>query len=105
MPLHDGTGPRGLGPGSGRRRRGRCFTNVFQSGFDRKPGWLFGVLLPLGTAIVRDLLNPSGVIRRIVHVTSAPKIDNNTQKIRRNAEFTVVDTDSVPTINGKKISE
>jgi hypothetical protein len=81
MPLHDGTGPWGLGPGSGRRRRGRCYTNVFQSGFDRKHGWLFGVLLPLGTAIVRDLLNPSGVIRRIVHVSSAPKIDNNTQKI------------------------
>jgi len=92
MPLHDGTGPWGLGPGSG-RRRGRCYTNVFQSGFDRKHGWLFGVLLPLGTAIVRDLLNPSGVIRRIVHVSSVPKIDNNAQKIRRNAEFTVVNTD------------
>lgn len=109
MPLHDGTGPWGLGPGSG-RGSGRCLTgtghkSAFHYGFNRKHGLLFGMLLPIGTAIVRDLLNPSGVIRQIVQVSTAPKNGSNASKIRRNAEFTEVDTNSVPNINGKKMNE
>lgn len=109
MPLHDGTGPWGLGPRTG-RGSGRCYTgvghrSVFQTGFSRKNGWLLGMLLPLGTAVIRDLLNPSGVLRRIVHVPSASKSGSDARKIRRDAEFTVMDEKTVPIINEKKILE
>jgi len=96
MPLHDGTGPLGLGPRTG-RGKGRCCTgfeykSVSYSALGRRNGWLLGIVLPLGTAILRDLLNPSGVIRRILHASSTPKISEDVQKTRREAEFTVMDT-------------
>lgn len=69
MPLCDGTGPLGLGPRTG-RGKGRCCTgfnykSISYSVLSRKYGWLLGLVLPPGTVILRNLLNPSGVIRRV----------------------------------------
>lgn len=108
MPLRDGTGPFGRGPGSG-RGRGKCTgfisKNIFRSAVRGRQGWLFGIVVPIVTVVIRDLLNPSGVLRRIAHASSAPKITSDARKTRRNAEFTVINADSVPIVHRKKTSE
>lgn len=94
MPLRDGTGPFGRGLGTG-RGKGGCYTGigykrVSHSGFNRKHGWLLGIMLPLGTAILRDLLNPTGVIRRIIHMSLHKRIADESKKIVREAQCTVM---------------
>ena len=99
MPFRDGTGPWGLGPGTGRGKGRYCgfgYKTFSHSVFRGRPGWLLGLVLPLGTAILRDLLNPSGILRRLAHASSAPKITENPNKARRDAEYSVMDTHSIP---------
>jgi hypothetical protein len=108
MPLHDGTGPWGRGAGTG-RGKGGCYTRVgynrvIHSGFSKKHGWLLGIMVPVGTAILRDLLNPSGVLRRIVHASLDKRIADDSKKIVRKAECTVMNGNAVP-VEQKKSSD
>ena len=99
MPLRDGTGPLGFGPGSG-RGKGGCYTgfgyrSMSRTIFHGRPGWLLGIVVPLVAAVLRDVLNPSGMIRRIIHVSPALKINNRNDKTISDAEYTEVSVHSV----------
>jgi len=84
MPLYDGTGPLGLWTGSGRRRRRFCsefsHRQTPRSGFKERSGCLLIIALPLFTAVIRDLMNPSGVFRQILHSISIIKIPDHVYK-------------------------
>jgi len=100
MPLRDGTGPLGLGPGSG-RGKGRCYTgfgyrSMSRTVFHGRPGWLLGIAVPLVAAVLRDLLNPSSMICRIVNLSLRQRIADNKQDIVRQAEFSVMNGSAVP---------
>jgi len=60
MPLFDGTGPRGKGPGSG-RGLGRCM-----DGRGKAVSLLSGFSMAVLGLVVNDLRNPRGMIRGIV---------------------------------------
>lgn len=97
MPLRNGTGPSGLGPGTG-RGRGGCrsgsgYRNISRPIFRGRQGWLAGLVVPLVTVILRDLLNPSGVLRRIAQAFPTGKITHNARNTGRDAEYTVMDED------------
>jgi hypothetical protein len=84
MPLHDRTGPLGLGPGTG-RGRGGCYSGfgcrtIVSSIVTRRSNWLIGIAAPLVAAVVRDLLNPSGMIRSVLNVSSHKRVLTNSHK-------------------------
>ncbi|MFP4164865.1 MAG: DUF5320 family protein [Chitinispirillaceae bacterium] len=54
MPSGDGTGPLGLGPGTG-KRRGWC------AGGRKVAFW--SLAAPAAAAVIRDVMNPGGVLR------------------------------------------
>lgn len=94
MPLHDGTGPWGMGAGTG-RKKGTCFAGfdhrrMSQSVFRGRQSWLVGIAVPLVTTVLRDLLNPSGVIRRIVYESVHKRISDDSQNSVRQAEYSIV---------------
>ncbi|MDP8208170.1 MAG: DUF5320 domain-containing protein [Candidatus Electryonea clarkiae] len=69
MPLGDGTGPEGKGPSTG-FGLGGCFqknrqTNRFTTGTGTGSNILTTIILPLGAAVVTDLLRPNSALRRI----------------------------------------
>lgn len=98
MPSGNGTGPWGLGPRTG-RKRGRCFTGnrytVFSPTlFSGKKGLLFGIIIPVFAAIIRDLLNPSGILRQI---SRSPSINNHRNVVAKevsDADYSIVDDES-----------
>ena len=106
MPLHDGTGPLGRGAGTGRGKGVCCgfgYKAFSHSVFHARHGWFLGILLPVGTAILRDLLNPSGVLRRIVNTSLNKSMADDSQKIVRETECTVMNTDLISPLPGKKV--
>jgi len=100
MPLRNGTGPSGLGPGTGRGRggcrSGSAYRTISHPLLRGRQGWLAGLVVPLVTVIVRDLLNPAGVLRRIVQKLPTGKITDTSRNTRQEAEYTVIDESSVP---------
>jgi len=92
MPYRDGTGPFGLGPGTG-RGRGGCWTSSFmQAGLGTRRIGFFGALLPFVAAAIRDLANPNGILRSVGRTLTAQKTDSAKP---RDTSFTVLDeTDS-----------
>lgn len=85
MPLRDGTGPLGLGLGSG-RRRGGCYSgsgyrSISHSAFRERKGLLLSIAVPLVVAVLRDLFNQSGVLSRIAHAVSNKRVTENNRKI------------------------
>ncbi len=106
MPLRDGTGPFGLGPGSG----GKCcvgsgYRSASRSVFGGRNGLLLGLTASFVTAVLRDLMNPSGVLHRITHFSLNKGITDNNQNIRRQAEFTAIDENTVSSRTKKGIVE
>lgn len=106
MPLRDGTGPLGRGAGTG-RGKGGCYTgfgyrSMSRTIFHGRPGWLLGIVVPLVAAVLRDVLNPSGMIRRIVQVSSAPKIKDYAHRNIRDAQYSEINAQSVPMSSQKK---
>ncbi|MBD3315979.1 MAG: hypothetical protein GF344_09345 [Chitinivibrionales bacterium] len=100
MPLRDGTGPLGYGPGSG-RGRGRCRggvrlgCDVAQSVLRRRTGWLAGIAAPLIVAALRDLAKPSGLLGSRL-LRRFPRALSNGYEVKgkrsvRDADFAVVD--------------
>lgn len=73
MPGADGTGPLGLGPGTG-RRRGWCgqLLSYTDRSVRRRLG-LLAVAAPVAVALVRDLTNPVGLLRSVCRRTLGNK--------------------------------
>lgn len=89
MPQRDKTGPLGQGRKDG---RGRGWCNLlFSSGriSTRKAG-MFGVLIPIFGTIIRDLLNPYGLIRPIFKQLLPQKF-SLLKKDQVDADYTVMD--------------
>jgi hypothetical protein len=86
MPFHDGTGPAGLGPKTGRRGGGYGFGG---SGFSPRRIGFLGALVPVAVAVVRDLANPYGFLRTTGRKLIERKPDNHGKPV--NASFTILE--------------
>lgn len=98
MPLNDGTGPFGLGPGTG-RRRGWCnagfrFGNIGCGAVRGKNRWLLGLAAPLVVAVIRDLASPTGFLRQFISAFLPGKGMRKPLNIRHDAEYSVIDRQS-----------
>ncbi|MBN1574965.1 MAG: DUF5320 family protein [Chitinispirillaceae bacterium] len=89
MPLGDGTGPRGLGPGTGRGRGGCRGFSYSPVGFGPRGMGIFGAIIPIAAAIVRDLSNYNGLLRSF----SRKLLPKKQMALGRqvNASYTVID--------------
>jgi hypothetical protein len=95
MPRRDGTGPEGLGPGTG-RRRGPCFGALYN-----KQGHISiwrSMILPAVGFIINDARKPDGITQRTVrglisYFKDKKQIqqDKDAKKVI-NADFKVVET-------------
>jgi hypothetical protein len=63
MPNRDGTGPRGMGPGTGRGPGRWCQFDFLTNRTSRKRATIFAAVVPLVGALIRDITNPNGVLR------------------------------------------
>lgn len=96
MPRGDGTGPFGMGPGTG-RRRGACTpgTGFGASGralFQGRNRWLLGLAAPMVVAAIRDLVNPRGLLRQCAAAFFPGKTAPGEKRIMHEAEFSVLDS-------------
>jgi hypothetical protein len=94
MPLYNGTGPFGFGPGSG-GRKGRCKGNLELKGFGTvinsgKSRLFIALAAPVMIAVVRDFINPSGFLRQCVRALLSDKKNMNPQ-ILREAPYSVLE--------------
>ncbi|MBN1756749.1 MAG: hypothetical protein JW863_00435 [Chitinispirillaceae bacterium] len=100
MPLRNGTGPMGSGPGSG-RGRGWCRTgtgnrNIVRQISGGRHRWLPEVAVSLVALMVHDALNPAGLLRRSMRMLLSVNKGDVVQPGRREAEYSVSDTRQVP---------
>lgn len=91
MPRGDGTGPLGQGPGTGRERgwcRGFLFPNDRFS--SRRLGFL-GALVPLVGAVIRDVINPNGLLRSVSRklLSNRKPVKDNNDAIEAN--YSIID--------------
>ncbi|MBN1575211.1 MAG: hypothetical protein JW913_01570 [Chitinispirillaceae bacterium] len=93
MPRRDGTGPFGTGFGAGRGRgpckKGYEFGNGWRMVFRDRGGWLLGMAVPVVAAAIRDAVNPSGLLRRIVR-QALPSSTGGRPRTVTDAQYTVV---------------
>ena len=109
MPLRDGTGPWGQGPQTG-RRKGTCssgfgYRNMSWLPLVRKNGFLTGIILSFFATVIRDLLNPSGILRQILHTSSHRRMTVDNTKILRETDCTVMDSKTAPVMSQSKASK
>lgn len=92
MPGGDGTGPGGMGPGTG-RGRGWCRNALFPDGrFSSKRLGFLSALVPLAVAVIRDAVNPNGLLRSFSRKLLGNR--NSAQNQKRDAveaKYTVID--------------
>jgi hypothetical protein len=81
MPDRDGTGPCGRGPGTGRGWKKWSTFSFFADRPGRIRVTFYAVVVPFIGAIIRDIMNPDGVIRLI-----AGKLFRNTRSLPKNKE-------------------
>ena len=90
MPGGNGTGPNGLGPGTG-RGWGWCRGFLFPGGrFSSKRLGFLGALVPLAGAVIRDAINPNGLLRSFSRKLLSNKISGQ-KKNAIEADYEVVD--------------
>lgn len=94
MPSGDGTGPYGLGPRPGARRRG-CGRGAFRP-VRLARQWPVGVAAPLVIAALRDLTQPSGVLRQLIARTKARLRGRTARSALRDATYSVIDGENTP---------
>ena len=88
MPYRDGTGPFGLGPGTG-RGRGWCRPFSFmRPGFGLRRIGFLGALIPVAAAALQDLANPNGLLRSASRKLIAKKLENARKPI--DASYTIL---------------
>ena len=102
MPLRDGRGPWWLGTGRGKCRDGFSFPGNSHLGIGVRKGWLLSMAVPFVAAVIRDVLNPSGMIWQIARVKTMQNTTcQATRKHIQNADYVVTD-DTTVTISRKK---
>ena len=92
MPRNDGTGPLGLGPRTGRGRgwcRGFFFTGT--RGGRRRLG-VFGMIVPIVGVIIRDVMNPQGLLHSLRRKYLPLNKDRRQEPI--DAEYTIVEPEN-----------
>jgi hypothetical protein len=89
MPLGDGTGPRGWGPGTGRGRGGCRNFSSLPVGFGWRGMGIFGTMLPIAAAIVRDLANYNGLLRSFSRKLLPKKHTDLNRRV--NASYTIIE--------------
>jgi hypothetical protein len=98
MPRGNGTGPAGIGPGTGRRRgpcgNGTGFGGIGRTAFRARNPWLLGLAMPLVVAAIRDLVNPKGLLRQCATVLFPGKPRPGGKRVACDAEFSVLDSKS-----------
>ncbi len=102
MPGFDGTGPRGLGPLTG-RGLGRCGRAFVRIAGNRRIGWpLVGVAVI--SAAARDIRNPRGLLRRCVTYigSNAKKALSERSVSGKGQKLQQTDYVEVPPENGKE---
>jgi hypothetical protein len=107
MPLGDGTGPLGMGSRTG-RGKGGCRGSGRYSGYGRvmschNGGWFAGLAAPVVIALVRDLANPAGLLRRLAR-TLLPSTVSKPTRVIHDARYTVVDQKPDPSTQHKRIA-
>lgn len=63
MPNRDGTGPHGMGPGTGRGLGRWCQFDFLNNRPGTKRATILAAVVPLVGALIRDITNPNGVLR------------------------------------------
>ena len=102
MPQKDGTGPCGMGPGTGRGwGRMNRFAFLLNKPGRRKFG-LYAAAVPLVGVIIKDLQNPDGIVRLLAGKLFGFRRSLPADK-RVDACYTVVDNDSMKKSTDKKI--
>jgi hypothetical protein len=95
MSLRDEIGPYGLGKGTS-RRRDWCATGMRLCGLGRfafrgKNRWLLGLAAPLAVAVIKDLVNPRGLLRQFTVIFFRERRMINPQNISGDAEYSIID--------------
>jgi hypothetical protein len=97
MPRRDGTGPMGFGPGTG-RGRGWCFSGSGKKGMKRV---LWGAVIPLAGAVIKDITNPHGIIRSLLGKLSFRRtLSYPTKKV--DASYTILNDEDINKQNSGK---
>lgn len=95
MPFGDGTGPLGLGPGTGRGkgwcRFGMVSGSAWRMPFRGRKKWIAGIAAPLIAAVIRDLANPSGFLRRTAVAFFSKRKAEDARRLSRDADYSVLD--------------
>ena len=92
MPRGDGTGPDGMGPGTG-RGRGWCRRFLFPNDrFSSKRLGFLGALIPLVGAVIRDAANHDGFLRSFSRkLLSNREAARNQKRAAVEAKYTIID--------------
>lgn len=102
MPRGDGTGPLGQGPGTG-RGRGWCRGFLFPNDrFSSKRLGFLGALVPLVGAVIRDAINPNGLLRSVSRklLINKKPAKNNSDAIEAN--YSIIDEKAPQEITKEK---
>jgi len=89
MPNRDGTGPFGMGPGTGRGGGRWCQFDFLNNHPGRKRITVFATVVPLVGALIRDITNPDGVLRFFARKLLGQKQTTDRNKAI-NAKYTVI---------------
>ena len=89
MPNRNGTGPAGMGPGTGRGLGRWCQVGFFTNLPGRKRITVFAAIAPLVGALIKDMTNPNGVLRFLARrLLGQRKTSDRNKEI--NASYTVI---------------
>ena len=95
MPYFNGTGPSGFGPGTG-RGRGKCRTGApkrlrIRQLSGGRHGWFSGLAVSLVAMVIRDVMNPSGLLRGTLRRLRRDRQPETIAASGREAYYTVAD--------------
>ncbi len=93
MPNRDGTGPCGMGPGTGRSWGKWSRFNLFVNRPSGRRITIFAAIAPFVGTLVKDITNPNGIVRFLVRkLLGQRKTTDRSKEI--NASYTVISEDN-----------
>jgi hypothetical protein len=109
MPGKDGTGPYGNDRIHSRGKTWHCtgfrYDGIGRTMFRRRGGWIWGICAPVAAAVVRDILNPAGLLRQFMRLVPHDR-SRETDRTIRDAEYEVLENSkSVQNIDSKEIEK